>query len=225
MLLAAAAGAAAMRGAFNMHGSLLPKYRGRAPVNWAILRGETRTGATLHDMAREARRGPHRRPDGGADPARRPRRRVFRKVTVAAELVLDRVAARGAGRHGAAARRRTWRRAATAAAAAPRTAASTGPARAPRSTTWCAPWRRPIRAPSPSWAASACGCCARTWRPARRSPGRRHPALRRQALIARCADGGVLRILECDLDGKPLDAPQFARALRTRAGTPRRNRT
>jgi methionyl-tRNA formyltransferase len=37
-------------GALNMHGSLLPKYRGRAPVNWAILHGETETGATLHVM-------------------------------------------------------------------------------------------------------------------------------------------------------------------------------
>jgi methionyl-tRNA formyltransferase len=37
-------------GAFNMHGSLLPKYRGRAPVNWAVVRGETSTGATLHVM-------------------------------------------------------------------------------------------------------------------------------------------------------------------------------
>jgi methionyl-tRNA formyltransferase len=36
--------------ALNMHGSLLPKYRGRAPVNWAILHGETKTGATLHVM-------------------------------------------------------------------------------------------------------------------------------------------------------------------------------
>lgn len=36
--------------ALNMHGSLLPKYRGRAPVNWAILHGETETGATLHLM-------------------------------------------------------------------------------------------------------------------------------------------------------------------------------
>ncbi len=36
--------------ALNMHGSLLPKYRGRAPVNWAILHGETETGATLHVM-------------------------------------------------------------------------------------------------------------------------------------------------------------------------------
>ena len=36
--------------ALNMHGSLLPKYRGRAPINWAILHGETETGATLHVM-------------------------------------------------------------------------------------------------------------------------------------------------------------------------------
>ena len=38
------------RGALNMHGSLLPKYRGRAPVHWAILNGETETGASLHYM-------------------------------------------------------------------------------------------------------------------------------------------------------------------------------
>jgi methionyl-tRNA formyltransferase len=36
--------------ALNMHGSLLPKYRGRVPINWAVLNGETKTGATLHVM-------------------------------------------------------------------------------------------------------------------------------------------------------------------------------
>lgn len=41
-------------GAFNMHGSLLPKYRGRAPVNWAVLHGEKETGPTLHVMAEKA---------------------------------------------------------------------------------------------------------------------------------------------------------------------------
>ncbi|MDC9592014.1 bifunctional UDP-4-amino-4-deoxy-L-arabinose formyltransferase/UDP-glucuronic acid oxidase ArnA [Xenorhabdus sp. IM139775] len=40
----------AEKGAFNLHGSLLPKYRGRAPVNWAVLNGETATGVTLHKM-------------------------------------------------------------------------------------------------------------------------------------------------------------------------------
>ena len=45
-------------GALNMHGSLLPKYRGRAPVHWAIIRGETVTGASLHYMVEK--------PDAGA---------------------------------------------------------------------------------------------------------------------------------------------------------------
>ncbi|MBI5343448.1 MAG: formyltransferase [Deltaproteobacteria bacterium] len=34
----------------NLHGSLLPKYRGRAPVNWVLVNGETETGVTLHVM-------------------------------------------------------------------------------------------------------------------------------------------------------------------------------
>ncbi|MDE2622480.1 MAG: formyltransferase [Betaproteobacteria bacterium] len=38
------------RGAYNLHGSLLPRYRGRVPVNWAVIHGETETGATLHAM-------------------------------------------------------------------------------------------------------------------------------------------------------------------------------
>ncbi len=33
-------------GAFNLHASLLPKYRGAAPINWAIINGETKTGVT-----------------------------------------------------------------------------------------------------------------------------------------------------------------------------------
>jgi methionyl-tRNA formyltransferase len=78
----------APRGAYNMHGSLLPKYRGRVPVNWAVLRGETETGATLHEMTVK--------PDAGAligqtavpilpdDTAGQ----VFDKVTVAAEQTL-----------------------------------------------------------------------------------------------------------------------------------------
>ncbi len=37
-------------GAMNLHGSLLPKYRGRAPVNWVLVKGETETGVTLHFM-------------------------------------------------------------------------------------------------------------------------------------------------------------------------------
>jgi methionyl-tRNA formyltransferase len=36
--------------ALNLHGSLLPKFRGRAPVNWVLVQGETETGVTLHVM-------------------------------------------------------------------------------------------------------------------------------------------------------------------------------
>jgi methionyl-tRNA formyltransferase len=37
-------------GAYNLHGSLLPKYRGRAPINWVLVKGEQETGVTLHAM-------------------------------------------------------------------------------------------------------------------------------------------------------------------------------
>jgi UDP-4-amino-4-deoxy-L-arabinose formyltransferase / UDP-glucuronic acid dehydrogenase (UDP-4-keto-hexauronic acid decarboxylating) len=40
-------------GCLNLHGSMLPKYRGCAPANWAILNGETSTGVTLHYMTRK----------------------------------------------------------------------------------------------------------------------------------------------------------------------------
>jgi UDP-4-amino-4-deoxy-L-arabinose formyltransferase / UDP-glucuronic acid dehydrogenase (UDP-4-keto-hexauronic acid decarboxylating) len=37
-------------GCLNLHGSLLPKYRGRCPVNWVLVNGEKETGVTLHYM-------------------------------------------------------------------------------------------------------------------------------------------------------------------------------
>ncbi len=81
---------AASRGAFNMHGSLLPKYRGRVPVNWAVLKGETQTGATLHEMVAK--------PDAGRIVDQEPvpigpdetAAEVFAKVTLAAETLLRR---------------------------------------------------------------------------------------------------------------------------------------
>ncbi len=76
------------QGALNMHGSLLPKYRGRVPVNWAIIKGETETGATLHYMTEK--------PDNGDIVAQQAvpilpddtALQVFQKVTVAAEMAL-----------------------------------------------------------------------------------------------------------------------------------------
>jgi methionyl-tRNA formyltransferase len=90
-MLGAALLAVPPRGALNMHGSLLPKYRGRAPVNWAVLAGERETGATLHYMTIK--------PDGGDIVAQAAvpilpddsAREVFDKVTVMAEVMLDRV--------------------------------------------------------------------------------------------------------------------------------------
>lgn len=76
-------------GALNMHGSLLPKYRGRVPVNWAIIHGETETGSTLHYMTEK--------PDNGDIVAQQAvpilpndtALQVFQKVTVAAEIALN----------------------------------------------------------------------------------------------------------------------------------------
>lgn len=44
-------------GAYNLHGSLLPRYRGRAPLNWVLVNGETETGVTLHKMVKRADAG------------------------------------------------------------------------------------------------------------------------------------------------------------------------
>jgi methionyl-tRNA formyltransferase len=44
-------------GALNLHGSLLPRYRGRCPVNWVLVHGETETGVTLHYMVAKADQG------------------------------------------------------------------------------------------------------------------------------------------------------------------------
>ena len=77
-------------GAFNMHGSLLPKYRGRVPINWAILHGEKETGVTLHHMVKRADAGDivdqEVVPIGHDETARE----VFAKCVKAARLVLER---------------------------------------------------------------------------------------------------------------------------------------
>lgn len=44
-------------GCVNLHGSLLPRYRGRSPVNWQVLNGETESGVTLHHMVARADAG------------------------------------------------------------------------------------------------------------------------------------------------------------------------
>ncbi len=81
-----------LHGAVNLHGSLLPRYRGRAPVNWMILHGEREGGVTLHDMVA--------RPDAGdiidqeafaIGPDDRPTD-VYSRLVDAAEVVVERSA-------------------------------------------------------------------------------------------------------------------------------------
>ena len=139
--------------AYNMHGSLLPQFRGRAPVNWAVRHGAGQTGATLHAMTVK--------PDAGAIVAQTAvpilpddtAFEVFGKVTVAAEQTLWRVLPAlldGSAPH----LPMTSPRAATLAAASHPMAASTGCRAHSRSTTCTAPSRRPTPARLPRSTAS-----------------------------------------------------------------------
>lgn len=75
-------------GAFNLHGSLLPRFRGRCPVNWVLIEGEKETGVTLHYMVAK--------PDAGNIVAQRrieitfedTARTVFMKMAEAARLLI-----------------------------------------------------------------------------------------------------------------------------------------
>ena len=201
--------ASARRGGYNMHGSLLPKYRGRAPVNWAVLHGERETGATLHEMVAKPDAG--RIVDQLAVPILPEDRaiEVFRKVTVAAEIVLDRSLAglvdgsarfatqdlaRGSyfGARGPEDGAIDWTRGAKAvhdlvrAVAPPYPGAFTtlGGARLRVLRTRLVPESIALSAPS-LWLDGA------------------------GELLASCADGSVLKILDCELDGQSLDARAF----------------
>ena len=191
-------------GAYNMHGSLLPKYRGRVPVNWAVLHGERETGATLHRMVEK--------PDAGEIVGQQAvpilpddtAKEVFDKVTLAAEMCLDRVL--------------------------PDLIAGTAPhvaqdlsrggyfgGRKPEDGR--IDWLRPaaevhnlIRAVAPPYP----GAFSDTARGRLRVLGSLPaadlaigpPALHAAAgmLYASCGDGGVLRLLAAELDGQPLTA-------------------
>lgn len=206
MMLAPELLATAQCGAYNMHGSLLPRYRGRAPVNWAVLHGEHETGATLHEMVQK--------PDAGriVDQERVPilpndtAREVMDKVTVAAEMVLDRTLpllledvatfraqdlARGSyfGGRGPDDGRIDWSRAA-------------------------GEVHNLVRAVAPPYPGAFCDVqgkrlrILRTLAVARPAAPLGRPLLLAEAgaLYLRCADGGWLRILAADVDGAPLDA-------------------
>ncbi len=201
--------ATAMRGAYNMHGSLLPRFRGRAPVNWAVLRGEDTTGATLHEMVEKPDAGrivdqfpvPILPDDRAID--------VFRKVTAAAELTLDRSLA-----------------AVLDGMVQPheQDLSQGGYFRGRTSDDGRIDWSKGaqeihnlVRAVAPPYPGAFTLLGGQRLRLLRTRVAlgageRRPPQLRFDGrhLIAECADGGVLRIIECDVDGVPLPVGQFA---------------
>lgn len=82
--------ALARLGAFNLHGSLLPRYRGRAPINWAVLHGESRIGMTLHRMVKAPDAGAVVDQEGVELGPRDTAEQAFRKVLPCARRVLER---------------------------------------------------------------------------------------------------------------------------------------
>ncbi|HPU50255.1 MAG TPA: formyltransferase [Burkholderiaceae bacterium] len=201
------------RGAFNMHGSLLPRYRGRVPVNWAVLHGETQTGATLHVM--------QAKPDRGAIVAQQAvpilpddtAGEVFGKVVVAAEIALngclpallagtapmreqDQSQASYFGGRGPEDGRIDW---------------SQGAVRI----------HNLVRAVAPPYPGAFCDHDGRRLRLLRTLPVPSAMAVDTPAapicglftaqgsLFARAGDGALLRVLAADLDGVPMDADLF----------------
>ena len=201
-----------------MHGSLLPKYRGRAPVNWAIIHGETETGATLHYMTAK--------PDDGDIVAQTAvpilpddtAKEVFDKVTVAAEIALHE--------------------------ALPALVAGTAP-RKPQDARRASYFggRKPedgvidwsqsaqtvhnlVRALSPPYPAARtllAGVPARLLRTrVVDAAAGEAPALTIEAgqVVAYCGGGGKLQVLDLELDGEHVDATGFEHRFGSRRITP-----
>ncbi len=199
----------ARSGALNMHGSLLPQYRGRVPVNWAVINGERETGATLHYMTAKPDAGdivdqqavailPD---DTAAD--------VFYKVTAAAAGVLDR------------------RLPALIAGNAPRKAQDLtqgGYYGARKPEDGRIDWRLPaarihnlVRGVAPPYPGAFTLIAGKTLlilrtqlevaTALRAQPPQIH--IERGACYATCADGVKLRVLEMALDGQPFTAADF----------------
>ena len=203
----------ARRGALNMHGSLLPKYRGRAPVNWAILNGERETGATLHYMVERADAGDIvdqlAVPILDDDDAQV----VFGKVTAAAEIILARSLP------------------GLIAGDAPRRPQTIEPGqyfgrRSPEDGR--IDWTQPalsihnlVRAVAPPFPGAFTEVEGRQWwihrtRVERRiiAPSERARLFGAQGVCyAACRDGGLLRILQAETEDGPVDLAQISSAL------------
>lgn len=87
------------RGSVNVHASLLPKLRGAAPVNWAVIRGHDRSGVTIMRMVRELDAGPILRQAEVELSARTTAGELFRELSgLGAELLLETLQDLEAGR-------------------------------------------------------------------------------------------------------------------------------
>lgn len=194
------------RGALNMHGSLLPKYRGRVPVNWAVINGERETGATLHYMTAKPDAGdivaqqavPILPDETAAD--------VFVKVTAASASVLDRVLPALV---------------LNTAPRVPQTLADGNYCRGRKPADGLIDWRLPalqvhnlVRGVAPPYPGAFTVIQGKTLRILRTrladaaKPLAPQPQLYVQAnaCYAACSDGKALQIIEMELDGKPLSA-------------------
>jgi len=199
------------RGAFNMHGSLLPKYRGRVPVNWAIIRGETETGATLHEMVEKPDAGRIVDQEAVAILPDDLAVDVFGKVTAAAERVL----------------RRSLPKLVDGSAVLRAQDLSRGGyfgGRRPEDgrIDWSAPAKRvhdlvrAVAPPYPGAFTEADGAqlrLLRTRRRAQKSGAGAFLYANGGRCYATCADGEVLELVDLELDGRPLSAQEFANRI------------
>jgi len=201
------------RGAFNMHGSLLPKYRGRVPVNWAIIRGETETGATLHEMVEKPDAGRIVDQEAVAILPDDLAVDVFGKVTEAAERVL----------------RRSLPKLADGSAVLRAQDLSKGGyfgGRGPEDgrIDWSSSAKRVhdlVRAVAPPYPGAFTEVEGTRLRVLRTRRGANKGAARPAAFLyaeggrcyAACADGEVLELLDLELDGRRLSAQEFANRI------------
>lgn len=205
--------ATASRGTFNMHGSLLPKYRGRVPINWAIIKGESETGVTLHEMVEKPDAGRIVDQQAVAIGPDETAAEVFEKVTSAAEMVLDR-ALPGLLAGTAVLRLQDL------------AAGSYYGGRKPED--GVIDWRdsaqnihnlvRAVAPPYPGAMTNICGERVKITR-TRLAPAQfqhQNPGMLNvgsETVIALCGDGRMLRIVECEIDGQPHNEIMLAARL------------
>ena len=198
------------KGAFNVHGSLLPKYRGRVPVNWAIIHGETETGATLHEMMEKPDAGRIVDQEAVAILPDEPAVDVFGKVTAAAERVL----------------RRSLPKLVDGSAVLRAQDLSQGGyygGRRPEDgcIDWSAPAKRVhdlVRALAPPYPGAFTEVEGTRLRVLRTRRGAQKSGAGARAFLyaeggrcyAACADGEILELLDLELDDRPLSAQEFA---------------